>query len=77
MRVYCGIDWASDHHDVAVLDADGKLLAKARIADDAIGFAQLIGVLADHGDTVDDPVRAENSSSQVTRPFGLRRRRHF
>ena len=27
MKVFCGIDWASDHHDVAVVDGDGKLSA--------------------------------------------------
>src|SRR6266581_3497227 len=26
MDVYCGIDWAEDHHDIAVADRDGKLL---------------------------------------------------
>ena len=56
MRVFCGIDWASDHHDVALVDLDGKLLAKARIGDDVAGFHQLISVLAEHGDTPDDPV---------------------
>ena len=24
MRVFCGIDWAEDHHDVAVVDAEGQ-----------------------------------------------------
>ena len=28
MRVFCGIDWAEDHHDVALVDADGKLLGQ-------------------------------------------------
>lgn len=54
--VTCGIDWASDHHDVALLDADGKLLAKARIGDDADGLAQLLGLLAEHGDTPQTPI---------------------
>ncbi len=31
MKVFCGIDWASDHHDVAVVDGDSKLLGRARI----------------------------------------------
>lgn len=56
MTVFCGVDWASDHHDVALIDADGKLLAKARIADDAAGFAQLIALLAEHGDNPGDPI---------------------
>jgi hypothetical protein len=24
-KVYCGIDWAENHHDVAVVDAEGPL----------------------------------------------------
>lgn len=50
MTVYCGIDWASDHHDVALVDHDGILLAKARIGDDAAGLAELLALLAEHGD---------------------------
>jgi hypothetical protein len=29
--VTCGIDWAQDHHDVALVDADGRLVARGRI----------------------------------------------
>ena len=56
MDVYCGIDWAEDHHDIAVVDRDGQLLARRRISDDAAGLAQLLGLLAEHGDTPRDPV---------------------
>lgn len=31
--VFCGIDWATDHHDIALLDETGTLLAKLRIDD--------------------------------------------
>jgi transposase len=56
MDVYCGIDWAEDHHDIAVVDRDGKLLARRRISDDAGGLATLLALLAEHGDTAGDPV---------------------
>ncbi|MFD8338960.1 IS110 family transposase [Streptomyces solisilvae] len=56
MYVYCGIDWASDHHDVALVDQDGALLAKARIRDDSPGLQQLIDLLAAYGDTGEDPI---------------------
>src|SRR5690348_14718677 len=56
MDVYCGIDWAEDHHDIALVDRDGKLLARRRISDDAAGFAALLALLAEHGDTPDDPI---------------------
>jgi Transposase/Transposase IS116/IS110/IS902 family len=56
MDVYCGIDWAEDHHDIALADRDGNLLGRRRISDDAAGLAQLLGLLAEHGDTPDDPI---------------------
>ena len=40
MEVFCGIDWAEDHHDIALVDRDGALLA----------------LLAEHGDHVEDPI---------------------
>ena len=55
-KVFCGVDWAEDHHDVAVIDTDGTLLAKARIGDDMAGLAQLLGLLAEHGDSPEDPI---------------------
>jgi transposase len=56
MDVYCGIDWAEDHHDIALVNRDGQLLARRRISDDAAGLAQLLALLAEHGDTAEDPV---------------------
>ncbi|KAK1182140.1 IS110 family transposase [Streptomyces sp. NBS 14/10] len=62
-RVFCGIDWASDHHDVALIDQDGALLAKLRIDDNPAGLARLLNLLAEHGDTHDTliPVAIETS----------------
>src|SRR3954454_20294769 len=56
MRIWCGIDWAERHHDIALVDDNGKLVAKRRIADDAAGFRTLLTLLADHGAGPDDPV---------------------
>ena len=56
MDVFCGIDWAEDHHDIALADRDGRLLARRRISDDAAGLAQLLELLAGHGDSAEDPV---------------------
>jgi transposase len=49
MDMWCGIDWAEGHHDVAIVDTGGTLRARARITDDAAGFAQLLELLATHG----------------------------
>jgi transposase len=56
LDVFCGIDWAEDHHDIALAGGDGKLLARQRISDDAAGLAALLDLLAGHGDSQDDPV---------------------
>jgi transposase len=61
MDAFCGIDWAEDHHDIALVDRDGQLLARRRIGDDAAGLAGLLAQLAEHGDTPGDliPVAIE------------------
>src|SRR5258707_8388270 len=56
MDVFCGIDWAEDHHDIALVNRDGQLLARRRISDDAAGLAALLELLAEHGDSADGPV---------------------
>jgi hypothetical protein len=56
MTLFCGIDWAESHHDVAIVNNDGDLVAKKRIADDSGGFRQLIEMLAEAGDSTDAPV---------------------
>ena len=56
MDVFCGIDWAEGHHDIALADRDGQLLARRRISDDAAGLAALLGLLAEHGDSAEDPI---------------------
>jgi hypothetical protein len=56
MEVFCGIDWAEDHHDIALVDRDGRLLARHRIGDDAGGFTTLLALLAEQGQHVDDPI---------------------
>lgn len=56
MDVFCGIDWAEDHHDIALVHRDGQLPARRRISDGAAGLAVLLGLLAEHGDSAEDPV---------------------
>lgn len=48
MEIFCGIDWSEHHHDVAVVDQAGTLLARQRISDDIDGFTALTGLLATH-----------------------------
>ncbi|MFR9774366.1 IS110 family transposase [Nocardia sp. SC052] len=56
MNCSYGIDWAEGHHDVAIVDSGGKLVAKQRIGDNPTGFAELTQLLADAGDSPDDPI---------------------
>ena len=56
MGLYCGIDWATAHHDVAVVDDDGRVVARGRVGNDAAGFAQLLTLLAQAGDKPEDPI---------------------
>jgi hypothetical protein len=46
LSLFCGIDWATEHHDVAVIDGDGHVVARGRVSNDAPGFAALLTLLA-------------------------------
>lgn len=52
MDITCGIDWAEAHHDIAVIDERGVVLACKRIASDAGGYGELLRILAEHTDDV-------------------------
>ncbi|MFI5583343.1 IS110 family transposase [Streptomyces sp. NPDC051822] len=54
--IYCGIDWAEKTHDVALVDDTGQLLAKRHITDDATGYKILLDLLAEYGDTAENPI---------------------
>jgi transposase len=48
LEIFCGIDWAERHHDVAVVDQTGAVLVTRRVTDDLAGFTALSGLLAEH-----------------------------
>jgi len=48
MTITCGIDWAQGHHDVAVVDEQGRQLARARIDTGLGGFTDLVQLLTEH-----------------------------
>ncbi len=41
MRLFVGDDWAEEHHDVEVMDAGGRVLAKRRLPEGVAGMARL------------------------------------
>lgn len=49
MPTTCGIDWAEDHHDVVVMDENGKVLQGRRINAGVSGFTELLELIASHG----------------------------
>ncbi|MFD8839749.1 IS110 family RNA-guided transposase [Streptomyces griseofuscus] len=54
--IYCGVDWAESHHDVALVNDAGDLLAKRRILDNAEGYRVLMDLLVEYGDSPSDPI---------------------
>lgn len=56
MTIYCGIDWAERHHDIALVDDNGTLIAKRRINESAEGYAELTTMLAEAGDNAEEPI---------------------
>ena len=56
MSLVCGIDWSEQHHDIAVVDAAGAVVAKARVSNDANGFTRLLQLLASVGDNAEAPI---------------------
>jgi transposase len=45
-KVFVGHDWAEAHHDVYVVDAEGRRLAKARLAEGVEGLARFHDLVA-------------------------------
>lgn len=48
--IFVGNDWADDHHDVCVMDADGEVLAERRFGEGVAGMSQLQELIAAHAD---------------------------
>lgn len=55
MRLFVGDDWAEDHHDVEVMDAAGRRLAKARLPEGVAGMTRLHALVGEAaGDKADE-----------------------
>jgi len=48
--VFLGVDWAEAHHDVCLLDEQGKLLGKRRVVDGLEGVRRLHELVAEHAE---------------------------
>jgi transposase len=53
--LFVGDDWAEAHHDVELMDAAGRRLAKARLPEGVTGMARLHTMIAEHlGEDIDE-----------------------
>jgi transposase len=69
--VSCGIDWAQDHHDIAVVDEQGAVVCAERISNDAAGLARLLEILTEH-DPADARLEVAIETSRGLLVAGLR-----
>jgi transposase len=76
VRIWCGIDWSERHHDVAMVDDDGVLVAKRRVAESATGFRELLELLAEHGERSDAPILVAIETAKGLLPAALRAAGH-
>ncbi len=53
--LFIGDDWAEAHHDIEILDEQGKVLARRRLPEGVAGIAQLHELVADHLGDRDEP----------------------
>jgi transposase len=72
MQLWCGIDWAERHHDVAIIDEAGTVRARARIGDGAAGFTELLALLAAHGCDRQAPIPVAIETAKGLLVAGLR-----
>jgi transposase len=47
LRLFVGDDWAEEHHDVELMDAGGRRLAKARLPEGVAGIARLHAMIGE------------------------------
>ena len=48
MRLFVGDDWAEDHHDVELMDAAGRMLARKRLPEGVAGITRLHELIGQH-----------------------------
>jgi transposase len=53
--VFVGIDWAEKHYDVCIVDKEGIILVRGRVADGVEGISKLHEMVADH---IEEPEEA-------------------
>jgi transposase len=55
LRLLVGDDWAEDHHDVELMDAAGRILARGRLPEGVAGMTRLHALIAEQlGEGIDE-----------------------
>ena len=54
--LFVGDDWSEENHDVELMDASGRTLARARLKEGAAGIARLHAMIGEHAGEDDEPV---------------------
>ena len=52
--LFVGVDWAEAHHDVCVVDIEGRVLGRRRISDSLAGVSELHALVAESSGDVED-----------------------
>lgn len=52
MNYTCGIDWASEHHDISIVNREGMEVKRLRIEDNLNGYQKLLDVLRSFGEDI-------------------------
>jgi transposase len=65
MRLFAGLDWATEEHAVCVIDESGRVRARFRAAHTAAGIADLLGQLQRLSTPADLPVAIERPSGAI------------
>jgi transposase len=51
--VFLGVDWAEEHHDICLLDEQGQVLGRAKVANTLEGVSRIHALVADHSEEPD------------------------
>src|SRR4051812_49915450 len=70
LNVYCGIDWAERHHDVALVVEAGTVIAQRRISETTSGYQELLEMCAAAGDGPQQMIRVA-----IETPHGVSRKK--
>jgi hypothetical protein len=52
--LFVGVDWAEAHHDVCVVDIEGRVLGRRRISDSLVGVSELHALVAEASGDVEE-----------------------